>query len=767
MVKKAFLCYNCWILTHGMPRNTQGRPGDRIPRRSLLWRVAAYLLGLSVLTVATLSVAAFLIAESYVGRSSLEGLASLVAAKEDLIETRLQRDRERTSLLTSRTEIVDMLQRGEGDSLDAVFRDLLEEGAPVVGITLFDTHSRVLGTAGIGIETVPQMSARTLLLPLVGEAGWEGHIVYARVGSRSGPQGTLAVRHEVQDLLKNALSVTSLGDTAEVLIGEERVGELVLLHHRHTKVFGRPLFLGPVTEQYAYGSALARAMRSEEGVGESEDYQGQRVFAAYRYLPTFGWGLVVKVNRDQALAGVFALGATLATVGALLVALAAILSVVIARNVTHPLRRLTGSVAKLGPGHWGYRRSVHTGDEVEVLDTVTADLAKRLEIVYDHLEEEIRRQTEALRQQYERDRTILESIKHGVVVVDQRGNVTGVNAAACSLIGCSEECIGNAVTGVLLLHHHKKPVGPAQHPVLRCLKHRAEIRPSPEVRWSVLHADNGTLIPVMLAVTPVLDGRRLIGAIAVFYDITEERRVDYLKSEFIALASHQLRTPLSSLQWYIELFTSEGEKSLSKGQSEYLREMDTAAKRMAKLVDALLHAARLEGQAITPNKQRLDLHEFMEDLSEELRSLAKASKISCIANIPDASCAIQTDPILLHIVFQNLFSNAVKYTKPGGQVEIGIAERPTHIEISISDTGVGIPKKDQQRIFERLFRADNVRQMDTDGSGLGLYISRMVMDTLGGSIRFRSTENKGTIFTVSLPKHSRKTPKKKSSESSR
>jgi len=430
---------------------------------------------------------------------------------------------------------------------------------------------------------------------------------------------------------------------------------------------------------------------------------------------------------------------------------------VLARDVTEPLRRLTHRVATLGPGHWNYRKCAHTGDEVEVLDRTTANLAKRLKCVYEHLEEEVRIQTAALKEQYEKDHTILASIEHGILVMDKNGFITDMNAAAKSLLGCDPtSTIGTSVTGVLRLHQHRKPVSKKLHPVMQCLSKKTAVRPKPEIRWSILHRTNNTLIPVILSVTPILQSRKLFGAIAVFYDITEDRRVDYLKSEFVSLASHQLRTPLSAIEWYVELFTSEGEKKLSAEQKEYLNEIDIATKRMTKLVDALLHAARLEGQTIKPKMENIELCRFTNDMAEELRSLAKASQISCDVQIPKKRCALSTDPILLHIIFQNLFSNAVKYTRAGGSVRISLQEKRSSCEITVSDTGIGIPKKDQARIFERLFRAANVLKVDTDGNGLGLYISHMAIETLGGSLRFTSAENKGTTFVISLPKHSKK-----------
>jgi PAS domain S-box-containing protein len=739
-----------------------------LKRRSFLWQVVWYLLGLSAVAVLTLSVMAFAIAKSHMEQVIFEQIAALVAAKEDVIETRLQQDRERATLLAAWEEVHHIARTGEGaEAMNTIFVQFLEEGVPVSGITVFNNEKNSMMSIGTPIETVPTMSAPSRLIPMATESGWSGHIAYALIRNDAGlQQGILAIQYDIGALLQNILSASVIGETAEVLLGRQEGEDLMLLHHRYKEEVGGLLYLGSLEEEYKAGALLAQAVLREEGMRRAEDYKGVDVFAAYRYLPTFEWGLVAKVDVHEALAGVFALRATLTIVSIVIIVLAGLLSVVLARRVTHPLRRLSNRMEKLGPGHWSYRRSVHSGDEIETLDRVAADLAKRLNVFYRDLEGQVRKRTKELGEQYQKDRTLLQSIQHGIVAVDAKGIVTDVNSSAAEIIGQKElGLIGKNINEVFPLLQHSRPVPPARHLVTRCLRRKKKIRMEPGVNWSVSQA-SGALIPINLSVSPILSGKKLIGAIAVFYDMTEERRVDYIKSEFITLASHQLRTPLSSLQWYIELFGSEGESKLSGVQEEYLREMDTASKRMAKLVDALLHAARLEGRDIKPNKQRINVTEFIQDMSEEFRSLAKASKISCEVKLPKKKHFLYTDPILLHIVFQNLFSNAVKYNKAGGTVKIEMEVVKNTCKIQITDSGVGIPKQAQKRIFERLYRADNVRQMDTDGNGLGLYISRMVMDNLGGAIDFKSHQNKGTTFTIKIPKTTRKTPKKKSSGSS-
>lgn len=248
----------------------------------------------------------------------------------------------------------------------------------------------------------------------------------------------------------------------------------------------------------------------------------------------------------------------------------------------------------------------------------------------------------------------------------------------------------------------------------------------------------------------------------LFHSIKEERRVDQLKTEFISLASHQLRTPLSSLKWYAELLSEE--KGLTKDQKDYAKEMVFAVRRMNNLIDSLLHTAQLECEEIVPRMGKVTINILMRNLTKDLKMFAEEKEIEISVHLPKKTIVLHTDAALLGVVLQNLFSNAVKYTDPKGKVGVHVEEKENAVQIIVSDNGIGIPKKDITRIYQRLFRASNVLKIDTNGNGLGLYITKMVIDSLGGTIAVKSMVGKGTTFTVTLPMEktaAKKTKKKK------
>lgn len=246
------------------------------------------------------------------------------------------------------------------------------------------------------------------------------------------------------------------------------------------------------------------------------------------------------------------------------------------------------------------------------------------------------------------------------------------------------------------------------------------------------------------------------------------------KSEFVSMASHQLRTPLANVNWYAEMLLAGDAGKLNDTQKSYLEEVYNSNQRMIELVNALLNVD-LGTFAVDPEK--LDLREISDSIISELSPQVKNKEIRIEKKYQENLPMVNADPRLLRIVFQNILSNSVKYTPTGGKIGIEMKKQDDNtIIVSISDTGCGIPKSQQKKVFTRLFRADNVIQK-SEGTGLGLYIAKAVMDQTNSKIWFESParqspdlsarasqrqaggsrhlaggeENKGTTFFFTVP----------------
>lgn len=241
--------------------------------------------------------------------------------------------------------------------------------------------------------------------------------------------------------------------------------------------------------------------------------------------------------------------------------------------------------------------------------------------------------------------------------------------------------------------------------------------------------------------------------LAMIFDVTEQKLLDKAKTEFVSLASHQLRTPLATAKWVTEMLTSKDIGELSPKQKEYIDKLHNANNEMINLVDVLLNVSRIEIGTLPVDIKPTNVQELSESILEELSLMINKKNLKIDRQYNGLLQNIESDPKLLRIVIQNLILNSVKYTPENGSISIIFEESGREKRITVSDNGLGIPEAQQDRIFSKLFRADNVRGIqDSQGTGLGLYLVKSMVRLIDGSISFVSEENVGSSFTITLKK---------------
>ena len=236
-----------------------------------------------------------------------------------------------------------------------------------------------------------------------------------------------------------------------------------------------------------------------------------------------------------------------------------------------------------------------------------------------------------------------------------------------------------------------------------------------------------------------------------FVDITKQKEIDIAKSEFVSLASHQLRTPISGMRWSAELLLMDGVETLSKKQKRYIERLLSSIQRMNSLVDDFLQVSRFELGTRVLKQESVGLEELFEDVIFEQAEVVKSKRLRIEKDYDRSIKSIVTDLGLLRIVVTNLYTNAVKYSRVGGEVNFSYHCQGGELIIEVKDKGMGIPVAEQHRIFSKVFRASNAIREVPDGTGLGLYIVQKSVETLKGRISFISNEEDGTTFTVVIP----------------
>jgi len=243
-----------------------------------------------------------------------------------------------------------------------------------------------------------------------------------------------------------------------------------------------------------------------------------------------------------------------------------------------------------------------------------------------------------------------------------------------------------------------------------------------------------------------------IGILVSLHDITREKRIEKIKSEFVSVAAHQLRTPLSGIKWILETVLEEGE-GLDSEQKGLIKKACTANERMVGLINDLLDVTRIEEGRYVYKPKEIEVKQFIEPVAEEYRSKIEEKGVKLKIKEPTERIPrIKADEEKMKLVIQNFLDNAMKYTKEGEiTVSIEILDNRKKVKVSISDTGAGIPEDQKERLFSKFFRAANVVRMETEGSGLGLFIAKNIIEAHEGEVGFDSKEGEGSTFFFVIP----------------
>lgn len=566
---------------------------------------------------------------------------------------------------------------------------------------------------------------------------------------------------------------TGLGETGEILLGMMG-GD------------GNPIYLNEqrfdnlvVTDKKIERSQpMKMALAGESGSFVSQyNYAGSEVMAVVRYMEDYKLGVVSQINEEESMRAVKKILLFFFGLVIFFVAMCFVITTAFARSITRPIELLQLGIKTVEEGNLDHQIETGAKDEIGVLtqayNRMTAGIKKSRASVDRKVREqtmEIQKRSVEIKDQQravlniledvdeekhnvekEKDKLdkILFSIGDGVFVVDKNLKIILYNQAAAKISGYStSEARGKNYRDILKFVHDKS--GEVSSEFIDNALKTGKIQEMS--KDTVLVNKSGERVAVADSAAPLVgrDGK-VIGCVVVFRDVTKEREVDRAKTEFVSLASHQLRTPLSAINWYAEMLIAGDAGKVNPEQKEYLEEIYKGNQRMVDLVNSLLDVSRIELGTFAVEPTTVDLKEILDIIVSELKNKIETKKLIFKSRVDSKLKTYSGDPKLLNIIFQNLISNAVKYTPDKGEVRVEIKKGVDDVSISVADSGIGIPTNQQDKIFSKLFRADNVRETDTEGTGLGLYIVRSIIEQSGGKISFVSKQNKGTVFTVLLP----------------
>ncbi|HWS49283.1 MAG TPA: ATP-binding protein [Candidatus Methanoperedens sp.] len=437
----------------------------------------------------------------------------------------------------------------------------------------------------------------------------------------------------------------------------------------------------------------------------------------------------------------------------------------------NPLEQLLVMSRKISMGDFDYKNPVKQKNDLAELGETMETMAMTIKHRWDELEKMVEERTEKLNEQaksmentklavnnilddvegvasdLEKYKMAVDNSSDCVVITDLEGVVIYVNKAVERVTGFSTyEVIGKKAGSKVLWG--------GQMPKEFYEKLWKTIKSDKKVFEGELnnHSKNGRPYISRLTISPILSNSdEVLYFVGVERDITREKEVDRSKTDFIYLTSHQLRTPLSAMKWFCEMLLAGDAGELTKDQREFVENISQSNERMIDLINSLLNISRVESGRIIIDPTPTDLEKLVQDVLTELDKNIKEKKQEVLLSVSDSLPRVNVDPKLIREVYKNLLTNANKYTQEGGRISVIISVEGGEVVSQISDNGMGIPVADQSKIFERFFRAENIIKLETEGTGLGLYLAKAIVESSMGKIWFKSQEKVGTNFWFTLP----------------
>ena len=416
------------------------------------------------------------------------------------------------------------------------------------------------------------------------------------------------------------------------------------------------------------------------------------------------------------------------------IAIGLFLAILISQEITRPIEEMRKQALRIARGDFSGQVRVMGNDELGQLAGAVNNLSVRVE--------EAQASTDSERRRLD---SVLSHMSDGVLATDRRGNVTIVNSMALQLLGVDHEddLIGKSIIDVLDIRH--------DYTVRQLVN-------SDQREMIIDMSNDGNNVILNAYFSPIQQESGFVsGLVCVLHDVTSQQKEERERKQFVSNVSHELRTPLTSVHSYVEAL-SDGAWKDKEVAPKFLNVIQGETDRMIRMINDLLSLSRMDAGTTKLNLEYVNIKELLNYIlnrfdmiikNEEEDSSKKKYKIERHFTKKDLWVEIDTDKFTQ--VIDNIMNNAIKYSPDGGIITVRLLETHNHVIMSISDQGLGIPRKDLGRIFDRFFRVDKARSRKQGGTGLGLAISKEVINMLGGQIWVDSVEGHGSTFYISLP----------------
>lgn len=338
---------------------------------------------------------------------------------------------------------------------------------------------------------------------------------------------------------------------------------------------------------------------------------------------------------------------------------------------------------------------------------------------------------------------IINALQNGVIILNKKGKIIYCNAILEKLMNISSKNIlGKAIDTTLPLFEKAEP-----------LTFQSYKQPLMQIQDKIVkyRKDDGSEVSFSLTISKISFAGDTSNTLILFENLSQEKELEEMKVDFVSMAAHELRTPLTAIRGYSSLLQLHYATNLSEQAKELLTRLIVSTTNLANLIDNLLSVSRIERNNMTIEAKPLDIGVIVKDIFESFRQQARTKRQQYTLTLPETLPLVMVDPFRIGQVFINLISNAINYTPEGGTITVIVEVKEQNLEIIIQDTGEGIPQEALPRLFTKFFRVSGSLEQGSKGTGLGLYITKSIIEMHKGKIWAESTLNKGSKFTCTIP----------------
>ena len=758
-----------------------------VQQRSLRVKLTLFVAGVIVLTSGAVGWVGYVTAKNVL-KEQIEGRLRVAANdRRAMLLAYVNQQHERIGLVASRTQLRRLTQQMQ--EVDAEERTAISPGAEVIlrdamaatdgflEISMLDPGGELLASTNpepnadelaTSLEFIRGRVNRHLGLPRAEGDRFVALLSAPALNDEKKLIGVVVARIDVTPLHTLLADSEGLGETGEVLVGYSE-GDTV--HYLFPARGGQT-----TTTSRGQVAAMVSGIAGDSGFVQATDYRDEEVYAIFAPVayqdPKFRkFGMVAKSDVNEVLAPVKRLRNWLLLLNAGLLLCGVVAAVVLSRRISSPLAKLTDQAKVAADGDLSSLVSIHSRDEIGALAAAFNTMITNLRKSQEELEHRVEQRTAELAvaqdenvRQTERTRRVIETATDAFVAMDDNGTIVDWNPAAESTFGwTSEEAIGQTVAALLvpeeLRNAHttglQRYLTTGEGPVL-----------GNTIEVTALHKD-GREIPVELNINP-LKSKREVRFNAFVRDISQRKDAEKqlhvakeaaeaasrAKSDFLANMSHEIRTPMNAVLGMSELML---DTEIDETQRSYLQTVMESAEHLMIIINEILDFSRIEAGRVELETHPFNLREALGDTMKvfAFRAHRKGLEIACrvAVNVPNG---VVGDVARLRQIIINLVGNAIKFTSEGEvlldvSLQSPVVDNSAKLRFSIRDTGIGIPPDRIERVFDSFTQADNSTTRNFGGTGLGLTISKQLVELMGGEISAESREGEGSTFSFTLP----------------